>query len=228
MKDSPVSRQLAVIFDMDGVLVDSYRAHFASWLALARECGFEFTERQFAATFGRTSRDIIANLWPDPPPDERIAEMDDRKEALYREIISKDFPAMDGARELIRALHAAGFKLAVGSSGPPENVAVALDGLGLGECFSAAVTGAEVTRGKPDPEVFLKAAEKLGVPPQSCAVVEDAPAGIEGANRARMASVALTGTARRQKLAHAHLVVDSLDALRPARLAELIKAHGGW
>jgi beta-phosphoglucomutase len=216
-------RQLAVIFDMDGVLVDSYQAHFQSWLALARECGFQFTQRQFAATFGRTSRDIIACLWGEGLSDRRVAEMDARKEALYRQIISRDFPAMEGARELVLALHQAGFKLAVGSSGPPENVQVTMAGLGLGECFSATVTGREVTRGKPDPQVFLLAAERLAVPPDACAVVEDAPAGVEAARRAGMAAIALTGTAPRHKLAHADLVIDSLKELSPDMLARLIR-----
>jgi beta-phosphoglucomutase len=216
-------RQLAVIFDMDGVLVDSYQAHFESWLALARECGFEFSEHQFAVTFGQTSRDIIASLWDDPPPPDRIAEMDDRKEALYREIIARDFPVMAGARELIRSLQAAGFKLALGSSGPPANVAVAIEGLGLGECFSATVTGDEVACGKPDPQVFLKAAEKLGVAPANCAVIEDAPSGVEAANRAGMASVALTGTAPADRLAAADLVVRRLDELTPGIVTKLIR-----
>ncbi|KPK84442.1 MAG: hypothetical protein AMJ81_05560 [Phycisphaerae bacterium SM23_33] len=218
---------LAVIFDMDGVLVDSYHAHFESWLALARECDFEFTEQDFATTFGRTSRDIIAHFWGEGLPDKRIAEMDLRKEALYRDLIRRDFPAMDGARELIRALYEAGFRLAVGSSGPPENIQATMEGLDMGECFSATVTGQDVTRGKPDPQVFLIAAERLGLPPHRCAVVEDAPAGVEAANRAGMASVALTGTASREKLAHADLAVDSLLELSPEAIAALItKAHG--
>jgi beta-phosphoglucomutase len=219
-------KALAVIFDMDGVLVDSYHAHFESWLALARLCGFEFTEQDFATTFGRTSRDIIAHFWGAGLPEQRIAEMDARKEALYRDIIARDFPAMDGARELIGALHEAGFRLAVGSSGPPENIEVTMQGLGLPDCFSATVTGQDVTRGKPDPQVFLTAAERLGVPPGRCAVVEDAPAGVEAANRAGMASVALTGTALRDKLAHADLVIDSLRELSPGVVAELIGRKG--
>ena len=129
---------------------------------------------------------------------------------------------MDGARELVRALHQAGFKLAVGSSGPPENVEAALNGLGTGECFSATVTGLDVTRGKPDPQVFLIAAERLAIEPARCAVVEDAPAGVEAANRAGMASVALTGTAPREGLAHADLIVESLRELSPEVIAELI------
>ena len=213
---------LAVIFDMDGVLVDSYHAHFESWLALARECGFEFTEGDFAATFGRTSRDIIAHFWGAGLPERRIAEMDARKEALYRDLIARAFPAMPGARELIRGLHGAGFALAVGSSGPPENVEVTMEGLCLRECFAAAVTGEDVTRGKPDPQVFLIAAGRVGVEPGRCAVIEDAPAGVEAANRAGMASVALTGTAPRPKLAHADLVVDSLAELSPESIADLI------
>ncbi len=215
---------LGVIFDMDGVLVDSYRAHFESWLAMARECGFEFTEEQFARTFGRTSRDIIAHFWGEGLSDERMAEMDDHKEALYREAIAAHFPAMDGARELVGALRAAGFRLAVGSSGPPENVAVAVEGLDMGDCFQATVSGMDVTHGKPHPEVFLKAAEKLGVPPERCAVIEDAPAGIEAARRAGMAAIAITGTASRERLAEkAHRVVESLRQLTPEAIAELIR-----
>jgi len=217
--------QLAVIFDVDGVLVDSYAAHFESWLALAKESGFEFTEPQFAVSFGRTSRDIIAQLWGEGRSDEELARMDARKEALYREIIARDFPAMDGARELIAALKSAGFKLAVGSSGPPENIALALSGLGCREAFDATIHGMQVQRGKPDPQVFLLASQALNVPPERCAVVEDAPAGVEAARRAGMAAIALTGTAPRPQLARAHRIVDSLRELSPEGIADVIAHH---
>lgn len=211
----------AVIFDVDGVLIDSYQAHFQSWLEMFGEHGESFTEEQFRKTFGRTSRDIIAALHGS---DLSVAEMDawdDRKEALYREIIRQEFPANDGAAELLDALHAAGFKLAVGSSGPPENIALTLECLNRTALFSAVVTRVDVSRGKPDPQVFQIAGQRLGVPPEQCIVVEDAPAGIEAANRAGMASVALTGTANRAELAHAKLVVDSLRELTPELLRDL-------
>jgi beta-phosphoglucomutase len=211
----------AVIFDVDGVLIDSYQAHFKSWLEMFGEHGESFTEAQFRKTFGRTSRDIIAALHGS---ELSIAEMDawdDRKEALYREIIRREFPAIDGAGELLDALHAAHFKLAVGSSGPPENIALTLECLNRAALFSAVVTRIDVTRGKPDPQVFQIAGERLGIPPEECVVVEDAPAGIEAANRAGMASVALTGTATRDELSHARLIVDSLRELTPAVLRNL-------
>jgi beta-phosphoglucomutase len=131
---------------------------------------------------------------------------------------------MDGASDLIAALHAAGFKLAIGSSGPPENVELVRRTIRHGELLSAAVSGKDVTRGKPDPEVFLTAAKKLEIEPTRCAVVEDAPVGVEAARRAGMAAIGLTGTAPREALAkHAHLVVDSLRELNPAMIASLIE-----
>ncbi len=215
--------QQAVIFDVDGVLVDSYQAHFHSFQKLLGELGCEFTEPEFRVTFGRTTRDIVAKLYGDKLTDQEILQFDDRKETLFREILREDFPAIDGAAELVQALADAGFHQAVGSSGPPENVALALDSLACGKHFTARVTGGDVTRGKPDPQAFLLAAEKLGVAPQQCAVVEDAPAGVEAANRAEMASIALTGTATREQLSHARLVVDSLRELSPECIATLIE-----
>ena len=213
----------AVIFDMDGVLVDSYQAHFESWARLGREHGLTMTAEQFSATFGRTSRDIIRNLWGDCVAEKDIPAWDARKEAFYREIIRRDFPAMDGASELISSLVEAGFLLAIGSSGPPENVAVVLHALGGEKHFSASVDASDVTLGKPDPQVFLIAADKLGIAPSHCAVIEDAPAGVQAARRAGMAAVAITGTAGRDTLAeHAHVVVDSLQELSPESIAQLI------
>ena len=213
----------AVIFDMDGVLVDSYHAHFESWKALAASDGVAFDEARFAATFGRTSRDIILRLWPGPPDAVAVRALDDRKEALYREIVGRDFPAMDGARELLTSLRAAGVALAVGSSGPPENVELAVERLG-GEFFAATVTGRDVERGKPDPQVFLLAAERLGVAPQACLVIEDAPDGVEAAHAAGMTAVALLSTGRAaadfDDLSPA-LVVGSLRELSPEVLKSL-------
>jgi beta-phosphoglucomutase len=222
-----MSDELAVIFDMDGVLVDSYHAHFKSWQAVAAEAGRTVTEEDFATHFGRTSREIIATYWGDTGlSDQQIAALDDRKEAAFRKILESDFPVMPGAPELLESLHEAGFLLALGSSGPPENVDLVLDKLGTRSLFGAVVNGMDVTRGKPDPQVFLIAAERLGVAPKRCAVVEDAPPGVAAAKAAGMASVGLVSTGRtREELAEADLVVDSLGELSPDMLRELISRH---
>jgi len=215
---------LGVIFDMDGVLVDTYHAHYESWLMMAERDGLSFTEQEFAATFGRTSREIIAHFWGDGRyTDAEMTELDDTKEAIFREIIAADFPVMLGAAELLDDLRAAGFKLAVGSSGPPENVALVMDRLRARSLFDAIVTATDVTRGKPDPEVFLLAAERMGIPPERCAVVEDAPPGIEAANAAGAASIGLASTGRTvESLSAARLVVRSLRELSPEVFNDLI------
>ena len=219
-----MSNDLAVIFDMDGVLVDSYRAHFESWRAVAVEEGLSVTEEEFATTFGRTSREIIAALWgEDCYTLDEVLALDDRKEAVFRDIVRDDFPAMPGAVELLEALAAAGFALAVGSSGPPDNIELVLDQLACRGLFGATITGMDVTRGKPDPQVFLLAAEALGIGPPRCAVVEDAPAGVAAANAAGMTAIGLASTGRgRDDLCDARLVVDALDQLSPAIIGELI------
>ena len=217
---------LAVIFDVDGVLVDSYRAHFESWRRMAESLHRDFSEDLFVTTFGRVSREIIAEHWgAGCMSDEEIIRFDQKKEALYREIVAADFPAMDGAAELIRQLSLAGFRLSVGSSGPPENVALAVERLGAVEYFHARVTGGDVTRGKPDPQVFLTAASRLGVPPERCAVVEDAPVGVTAANRAGMASIALLSTGHTaDTVQHARLIVKSLRELSPERIRQVIES----
>jgi beta-phosphoglucomutase len=213
----------AVLFDMDGVLVDSYSAHLRSWRGLAAEQGLSFSEQDFARSFGRTSREAIATYWPGRAS--QAAELDARKEALFRAALREHFPAMDGARELVGALHAAGFALALASSAPPENVELTLDRLGLGDCRGAGVTGNDGQRGKPDPQVFLLAAERLGVAADRCVVVEDATVGIAAAHAARMQAVALVSTGhRREDFAGVapERIVDSLRQLTPTTFAELL------
>ena len=215
---TPASDVKAVIFDMDGVLIDSFQSHFESWRRVAAADGRVYTLEQFVAGFGRTSREVIAEQWrPDTLSAEQIRQIDDRKESLFRELISRDFPAMDHAAELVAALARAGFRIAVGSSGPPANVQLSIDRLGIRPNLSAIVTGAEVTRGKPDPQVFTLAAQRMEVAPARTVVVEDAPVGIEAARRGGMRVIGLASTGRRpEQLSAADLVVSTLADLSPA------------
>jgi len=202
----------AVIFDMDGVLVDSYQPHLDSWRMLAEENALAITEAQFAETFGRTSRDIIGRLFGVADA-ARVAALDDRKEALYRDIVRGKVPEMPGATALVASLHQRRIKLAIGSSGPRENILLVRDELGLAELTPTYVCGADVEHGKPAPDVFLLAAEKMGIAPANCAVIEDAPAGIAAANAAGMLSIGLTSTHEAAALGEADVVVDSLPAV---------------
>jgi len=213
----------AVIFDVDGVLVDSYHAHFLSWRHLGNEHGVEVTEEQFASTFGRTSRDILAR-WDRSFDERAIARLAERKEELYRDIVRADFPTMYGAERLLDELAAAGVALALGSSGPPENVELSMEKLGR-DRFDAYVTGFDVEHGKPAPDVFLTAARRLGVSPAECVVIEDAVPGLQAAKAAEMAAVGLvsTGHTRYELIAaDPDLVVAWLDELSVDTLRSLV------
>lgn len=227
----PPSGHFAAIFDLDGTLVDSYDAHFDAWRSVASEIGHELTVEQFARQFGRTNDPILRELFGwvgrEAPDREGLRSLADRKESLFRSSIERSFPAMSGSRELLRALRSKGWRLAVGSSAPPDNVALAVAGLEAASLFEAIVHGDDVTHGKPDPEVFLLAAARLGVTPAECVVVEDAPPGLEAAQRAGMASIGLASKGRtREELAAADLVVDSLEELDPRTFLRLIEGRG--
>jgi beta-phosphoglucomutase len=137
--------------------------------------------------------------------------------------LAGSFPELDGAGELIDHLYAAGFKIGVGSSGPPGNVDLAIDKLARREKVSGVVTGRDVTKGKPHPQVFLLAAERIGVPPARCCVLEDAPAGIAAAHAAGMKCIAVTSTGRTRAEQHeADWIVASLREVTPERVRKLI------
>lgn len=219
---------MAVIFDVDGVLVDSYRAHFESWMTIADDDGVPFTESDFAASFGMTSDEVIRRHWgtPDAPPSpEALRRVDGIKEQRYRDIVDRAFPSIPGATALIDALHAAAVPLAVGSSGPPENVGLVLDRLDRRDRFGAIISRADVTHGKPAPDIFALAATRLGVPADRCVVIEDAPPGVEAARAAGMHVVALLSNGRSRNEFTAHMpdrFVTSLEELDPGQLAALV------
>jgi beta-phosphoglucomutase len=217
--------RLGVIFDVDGVLLDSYQMHFECWMSLAAEDGIVIPESKFRSLFGRRGREIARQVWGPEFPEQQVVSIHRRKQALYRESLQRNLPAMDGAVQLIDGLVEAGLVLAVGSSAPPANVKMTLEKLDRRQAFSAIVTGSDVTQGKPDPGVFLLAAQRMGVEPSHCAVIEDAPVGIAAAVRGGMTAIALLGTAPTDRFTQAHLVVSSLHQLSPERIADLIQAQ---
>ncbi len=213
-----------VIFDMDGVLVDSGPAHVASWRVLAGKHGVEMSDQQFAACFGQTSRDIIRQLWGQHVSNDDVRRFDDEKEAAYREIITGKVPLSPGTREMLTALQQDGCVLAVATSGPRENVELVLREAKLGPFFAAVVTGFDVNKGKPAPDCFLLAAERMGLPPENCVVVEDAPVGIQAALAANMKPIGFIGTHPAERLAKAGaaLTVQRLTEITPRFVADVL------
>ncbi|MFO0961744.1 MAG: HAD family phosphatase [Phycisphaerales bacterium] len=215
------------IFDLDGTLVDSFQAHWHAWHAMCARHGVVLTHERFVRSFGMRNDRIVEMYWREDghePPDAAGAERcAHEKEELYRRAVEHDFPAMPGGRELLLRLRAAGWRLAVGTSGPPENLELALRGLRAQELFDARVCGLDVARGKPAPDIFLRAAELLGLPPSECVVVEDAVPGIEAAHAAGMPCAAIVSAGHTHaELAGAELRFDRFDELSEPALRALL------
>lgn len=180
----------AVLWDLDGTLVDSGDYHWRAWRDTMRAEGLELTYQQFLESFGQKNDRILTGWLGAATPADRVQRVGDGKEALYRDFARREgLIALPGAIDWVRRLRRDGWLQAIASSAPRENVDVMLRVVRIEEEIDAIVSAEDVTAGKPDPQVFLAAAARLGVPADRCVVVEDAAAGIEGAKRAGMRSI---------------------------------------
>ncbi len=214
-----MNRKRGALFDWDGVIINSAAQHELSWDRLAKECGKLLPENHFKRGFGMKNEVIIPELlgWTTVPTEIRIISL--RKEAIYREIVlEQGMTALPGVENWLRMLRDEGIPCVIASSTHRQNVTTTLDVLGLGEYFAAIVTAEDVKRGKPDPEVFLTAAQRIEVEPTDSIVFEDALVGIAAAQAAGMHVVAVATTEPKEKLAHADWVVDRLDELSVSQL----------
>jgi len=199
--DQPRPEARAVLWDMDGTLINSMPYHWQAWQDILRQINRTVEHGVWNQTVGMRNSEIIPLLFPQMSPAE-AAYVDRTKEARYRELIeAQGIELLPGVATWIQRFQAAGWKQAVASSAPPENVAAIAHVLHLNGTFEAMISGADVQRGKPEPDIFLAAAQHLNVKPQQCLVIEDATTGIEAAHRAGMKAIGVLST-------HPHLQAD--------------------
>ncbi|HVC79392.1 MAG TPA: HAD family phosphatase [Chloroflexota bacterium] len=219
---------IAVVWDLDGTLADTEQAHFVAWSALCRAQGRDLTWEQFKPTFGLGNSDILHMLLGTDLDRETIDRLGDQKEALFRADTGGAIAMMPGARELVQHLGELGIPQAIGSSAPPENIGFVLAAVGLEALFPITVSRYQVANGKPFPDIFLRAAADLGVPPHHCVVLEDAPAGVRAARAGGMRAVALASTWPESALSEADLIVRDLSDLLWSREHWVDFVDGTW
>jgi HAD superfamily hydrolase (TIGR01509 family) len=197
---------------MDGVLVDTGEFHYEAWREVLAEHGIEYTRESHRKTFGMNNACILSHLLGEQLTPELLSEIGDRKESRFRAAVRGHAKPLPGARTWLQCLQRAGFRQGIASSAPMANIDVLIDELGLRALFDAIVSGVDMP-GKPEPVLFRAVAERLGVPPESCVVIEDAVAGVEAARRAGMQCIAVTTTNDAEALSVANIIVDRLDDL---------------
>lgn len=217
-----VKKGRGVIFDLDGVLVDTGRFHKQAWYELAEKEGFSICDNFFYNTFGMQNYQIIRTLAQRELPVEQINRLSEWKEQRFRELIAGKPELLPGARALVDELKSRGFLLAVGSSTPRANLDFILNHVHIRGRFDAYVTSEDVSNGKPAPDTFLKAAEKLSLLPGRCVAVEDAVQGVQAGKSAGMAVVAVTTTRSRADLTKADIIVDRLTELKAEDFIKLL------
>ena len=209
---NPTNNQIrAVLWDMDGTLIDSMPYHVEAWTEVLEPLGYHFAPEQLLKTFGLRNEEIVRDHLKLDRPEAELQRLIEEKEERYRGLVREHGLALlPGARRWLDDLKAADWQQAIVSSAPRLNVTAVLQGTNLGAFMDTIVCAEDIERGKPYPDPFLLAADRLGVQPQRCIVVEDAPAGLEGARCAGMRTVGVLNT-------HPHLeadvIVQSLEDL---------------
>ena len=211
----------AVLWDMDGTLVNSEELHWISWRNTMAKEGVVITRKQFLSTFGQRNDSIVPSWLGCAASAERIGRIAEAKEELYRHLVRRVGVAPElGVATWLDRLKKHGWQQAIASAAPRANIDAVLEALSADHVFQSIVSAEDVHRGKPDPEVYVLAASRVGVPAERCIVVEDAGAGIEGARRAGMRSI---GVSHNGKVLHADVVVESLERLEPDAFDRLLR-----
>ena len=221
------SNAIGALFDWDGVIIDSHNQHEKSWSKLAEEENEMLPDNFFKMTFGMRNENIIPNFfgnWIDVTNQEEVTRLADRKEEIYREIIISDgIEPLPGVRDLLQSLRSEEIACSIASSTPIANIETVMGMIGLSDYFDAITAAEDVSNGKPNPEVFLKAAEKIKVDPKNCVVFEDAHVGIEAGLAANMQVIAVATTHPVESLGNAHMVTENLEGIDAEKIMELFR-----
>ncbi len=214
----------AVIFDMDGVLVDNNKYHNIAWLEFCKRKNFKVTTEDITSRFGNLNDEYFRFLYGKPLPKEESNRLGEEKEAIYREIYAKDIQPAKGLINLLKDLKAREFKLAVATSANRNNLDFVLDKTKIRGFFDVLVDSSMVSKGKPNPEVFLKAADLLNIPVSNCMVFEDSVHGVEAACNAKMKVIALTTTFPAEKLKAANLIIKGFPEIGVKTILDVLKS----
>ncbi len=213
--------KLGVLWDMDGVLVDTGELHYRSWKETLDEAGIPFDRDVFRETFGMNNAGILEHLLGEKPDQELVNRISEQKERIFRDSVPGNVQTLPGVIPWLARLQQSGARMAVASSAPSANIELMVEELNIRPYFQALVSGADLP-GKPDPATFLEAARQIGMEPGQCVVVEDAIAGVQAAINAGMKCVAVTNTNARRALSKADIIVDSLEELPEQTFRQLV------
>ncbi len=215
-----------VIWDLDGVLADTAEAHFQAWAAALAAHSIPFDRPAFDHVFGMNNTDTLTELLGRAPTPEELEGIAGHKERTFRQLAGRLVHPMPGALRLLDELEGADWLQALASSAPRENIDLLVDAFGIHRYFTAILSGDGLPAGKPDPALFLAAAEGLRLPPERCVVVEDSPAGVEAARHAGMSCIAVATTRPREILAPA-LVFNDLTEVTEAIFSDVMSGTRG-
>ncbi len=211
----------AVIWDMDGIIADTSQYHFEGWQIVFGRKGVNYTKEDFRRNTGKRSDTIVREVLGENIPQNEITKIIQEKDETFRQLMGQTIKLFPGVFKLITSLKEHGFKIAIGSSAPMENILLITRSLKIDTYFDAIISGWEVTKGKPNPQTFLLAAEKLGVASEDCIVIEDAISGVAAGKSAGMLCIAVTNTTPREELQAADLILDTLEEITVADMNRL-------
>jgi beta-phosphoglucomutase len=197
----------AVIFDMDGVIVDNMKYHKRAWEMFLEKYAPDIDVEEFSKHFGMVNKDLLKIVFQREISDEEESRFGEEKEALYREIYAEDVAPTGGLVDFLQELKENSVKAAVASAAPKVNVDFVFEKTGLRQYFDVSIDATDVTRGKPDPEIYLKVAEKLNCPPEACLVFEDSMPGVQAGRNAGMKVIGVATSHPADKLKETEFVI---------------------
>ena len=204
----------AVIFDLDGTLIDNNAYHILSWKQYLKNIGKDISEEEFKKNMnGRTNKDAAEYIYGRKLSDEEAMKYALEKEAIYREMYKSHIKPIDGLMKLLETLDKLNLSMAIATSGIQVNIDFMFEHLPIQNYFKAVVNSSHITKGKPDPEIYLKTADTLKVNPANCLVFEDAAVGVASAKDAGMHVIAITTTQTTEELNMADEIIESYHQL---------------
>jgi len=217
---------LAVIFDMDGVIVDSNPYHAQAWIQFCQKHKVPLNEEEIPELiYGKTNKAALKEVFKKEFSPEEADRLGEEKEAIYRELHQKDMEPVKGLVPFLQMLKQSNVATAVATNAPVSNLNFTLERINIRQYFDELIDATMVKEGKPNPEIYLKAAEKLNMSTDRCIVMEDSITGVEAGLKANMKVVALTTTHNVEELAHTNLVIDSFEDLTLEKLTALLSGN---